>query len=139
MPTRFSTEAAIIELSDDDVHRVQSNLNVLKATMNMKGFKVSVRDDSRLAYNWAFGTVKAPVEEVIEEIAFIQWISKHTNYQQISEEGLRQIANEFKEKYPDISWTTIWTYVRRFGPDLFKYLVVENCKAGVPDLTTIVS
>ncbi len=136
---RFSTEAAILELNYDDAHRVQSNLNVLKATMNMEGYKVSVRDDSRLAYNWAFGTIKAPIEEVIEELAFIQWLSKHTNYQQASENGLRQIANSFKEKYPDINWTTIWTYVRQFGPDLFKYLVVEQCSAGVPDLTTVVS
>lgn len=136
---RFSIEAAILELNFDDAHRVQSNLNVLKATMNMKGYKVSVRDDSRLAYNWAFGTVKAPIEEVIEELAFIQWLSKHTNYQQSSETGLRDIANSFKEKYPDINWTTIWTHVRQFGPDLFKYLVVEKCSAGVPDLTTVVS
>ncbi|AEP15098.1 hypothetical protein EOVG_00161 [Emiliania huxleyi virus 88] len=133
---RFSIDQAILDLDWEVANRVQMNINALRSTMSLR-YNVGVRDDSRLAYNWAIGTVRAPIEEIMEELAFIQWLSSHTNYQQVCEDGLRSIANDIKFKYPDISWSKVWTIVRGIGPDLIKYTLVDKYSAGVPDLTKI--
>ena len=133
---RHSTERAILELDWNTASHVQANLTALHTTMLTK-YNVSVRDDSRLAYNWALGVINAPIDEIMEELAFIQWISSHTNYQIICEDGLRSIANAIHDIYPNISWSNIWTIVRSYGPDLIKYMVVEKFSSGIPDLCSV--
>ena len=134
---RFSIQNAMQELDYHTSQMVSNNLYALNCQMSLK-YNAQVRDDSRLSYNWARNLINAPMEEVMEELVFIQWLSSHTNYQTICEDGLRQLANTIHDNYPELSWSKIWALVRGVGPDLFKYVLVDKCSAGVPDLTKVI-
>ena len=115
------------------------NLTVLRTFLeenyDNEQTKVTLRDDSRLAYLWATGQIVAEVDEISEELAFIQTLSEKTSYQRVNERVLREISNALKSKHRRLSWNTVWSIVRKYGPDLVKYSVVlDEWPDGVPEL-----
>jgi len=134
--TPFSVNTALAMISDDTLRRTtQSIIYELNETMRAMGYKYGVRDDSRLAFNWASGTVSCNLVDITEELSFIQWLSDTTDYRVVSEKALRHIANGLKLMYTDVSWTDIWAILRIYGPDIVRYVVLEmQHPAGVPTL-----
>jgi hypothetical protein len=136
----FSISSALAAIEDDDYRRsTQSVIETLNETMRRMGYCYGVRDDSRLAFNWAYGTVYCDYVNVIEELCFMQWFSDTTSYQCTVEKALRKIANAVKDMYPDLSWADVWSIVKIYGPDIVRYVVLDAVHpTGVPALTGIV-
>jgi hypothetical protein len=133
----FSISCALAGIDDEEHRRsTASVIATLNDTMRMMGYSYGVRDDSRLAFNWAYGSVVASLVDVTEELGFMQWFSDNTSYQCTVEMALRKIANEVKDRYPDLSWVDVWSIVRVYGPDVVRYAVLDAAHpAGVPELT----
>lgn len=92
-----------------------------------------VRDDSRLAFHACTGSIQRPVEEIIAEMATMQWISENTDYQAFCEVSLRKMADRAKATYGIRNWKPVWEVVRYYGPDLVKLHMVKEI-GEVPEL-----
>jgi len=134
----FSIECALGAIANEDIRcSTRSVIQALNETMSKMGYTYGVRDDSRLAFNWAFGTVVADLYDITEELSFVQWLSDYTSYQPTMKVVLRSIANELKMMYPVLEWAHIWSIVRLYGPELVKYVVIEfESPWGVPLLSS---
>ena len=135
----FSISSALAAIGDDTHrHSTRATIEQLNATMAAMGYNHGVREDSRLAFNWAYGTFSADLVDITEELGFVQWLSEATTYQATAEKELRRIANDIKRAYPDLSWTDVWSIVRMYGPDIVRFAVLEHEQpAGVPALTCL--
>lgn len=133
----FSISCALAAINDDELRcGTRNTIDKLNETMRMMGYQYGVREDSRLAFNWAHGTVKADLIDITEELGFVQWVSDATSYQTTIEKALRKIANEMKGSYPELSWAEIWSVVRVYGPDIVRYVVLDTeHPTGTPALT----
>ena len=132
----FSISSALGAISNDDIRQsTRATIQTLNEFMIRMGYGYGVRDDSRLAFNWAYGSFKADLFDVTEELSFVQWLSDSTSYQTTTKVVLRDIANEMKRTYPNLEWSEIWSIVRVYGPDMVKYIVLEaEHPSGVPQL-----
>lgn len=134
----FSISCALAAIDNEDLRcSTRATIEKLSDTMRMMGYGYGVREDSRLAFNWAYGTVSCDLIDVTEELSFIQWLSETTIYQVAVEKELRKIANAIKGDYPELSWVDVWSVVRVYGPDIVRYAVLDMAHpTGVPALTS---
>jgi len=112
------------------------NLTTLASFLDANyGNDIVVRDDSKLSYNWAMGDIAADIADIAEEIAFIQLLSRTTDYHHQNEIVLRLLANGIKKKHPRLSWNTTWKIVKKYGPDLVKFTTVYDKWGHIPQLS----
>ena len=117
----FSISTAIAAIPDEALRsNTRAILNKLNDTMFSLGYGYGVRDDSRLAFNWAVGSVPGVLVDLTEELCFIQWLSDNSNYHVVCEKALRIMANELKALYCELSWSEVWSIVRIYGPDMVR-------------------
>ena len=137
----FSIECALNAIDNEDIRcSTRSVIQALNDTMSKMGYTYGVRDDSRLAFNWAYGTAVADLYDITEELSFVQWLSDNTCYQPTMKVVLRSIANELKMMYPVLEWPQVWSLVRLYCPELVKYVVIEcESPCGVPLLSSNVT
>lgn len=136
----FSISSALAAIDHEELRRsTRAVIDELNGTMIRMGYGYGVRDDSRLAFNWACGTVSGSLIDITEELGFMQWFCDTTSYQSVLEKELRKIANALKVGYPDLSWVDVWSIVRVYGPDVVRYVVLDAAHpTGVPALTGLV-
>ncbi len=135
MPFSIKTELERLDLFTKK--KVVENLDALHACSELGYRSVEIRDDSRLAFNWALGAVRAPVCEILEEMSFIQFLSYQTNYHQFLQEFMKKAATCIRETTsPKLDWTTTWHIVRSFAPDLCKYEFLEKLDGGIPEFSS---
>lgn len=133
----FSIYTELERLDPTTKKKVVENLDALYACSELGYRSVEIRDDSRLAFNWATGAVRAPVCQILEEMSFIQFLSDQTNYQQFLQEFMKKAAAFIRDTTsPKLDWTTTWHIVRSFAPDLCKYEFVEKINGGIPEFSS---
>jgi hypothetical protein len=112
--------------------QIQRRLDHLDALMRrMTCYRL--RDDSKLAFLVASGEKAISDEDLVKEMAVIQWISQHTAYQPVLEITMRKLANRIKREYKIGDWKVIWKIVRELTPDIVKYYMVAQHQT-IPDL-----
>jgi hypothetical protein len=129
---RFSCAAAVAALDAPARDRATERLRALGDGM-WRVYSRSLRDDSRLAYLHASEQIDAPPEEVMADMAFVQWLSEATDYQAICEATLPLIAARAKSVHKLRDWAAVWRITREYGPELLKYHLVHQM-GGVPNL-----
>lgn len=132
----FSIQEALIRIDNEELREnTRVSLEMLNDCMYQMGYGCGVRDDSRLAFNWASCSIRADLHDITEELGFMQWLSDNTSYQATMQETLRNMANALKAEHPDLNWGEVWSIVRSFGPDMIRYIIIEYEHAsGVPEL-----
>lgn len=128
-------EQAIAQLAPGDAATVKARLGALDLAMH-RAVGHNVRDDSRLAFLWCSGRLEGSAwtqESVIHEMACMQWLCATTTYVPLLQPTLRQIADALKEKFGVSDWTTVWSLVSEYGPDLVKYHSMHPSGLQMPD------
>jgi len=131
---RFSSAAALQNMSDAEMADFSRNMKMLEVKIS-KNTPYKVRDDSKLAH--AFCANKLPsfwtADNVVHEMASIQWISETTDYVSISQPALRELAKMLKDQYGVRNWKRVWQIVSEYGPDLLKYKCMYDSGLQIPD------
>lgn len=130
----FSAEAEALRLSPSEAAAVRERLAELARYLEEKSYKAVLRDDSRLAFNWATGQVIAEKAEIAEEMSVAQFLHDATTYHSECETGMRAFAEEAKRTHPKLSWKEVWDVVRVYGADIVKYDVVGRLEDGLPEM-----
>lgn len=128
---RFSLEAQLAKLDAPERQAAEAKLHALRSELVAR-HGVDVRDDSRLAYQHATDATDLRLEDICEELALIQWLSRETDYQRMCEPFLRTLAERMREQY-NLDWRAVWKVVRVYGPDILKYEYIQQM-GGVPAL-----
>ena len=134
----FSIQAELAKLETGNKMTTEVNLVYLRQTARDLGYEnFEVRDDSKLAYEWASYRLTESAEDVAHEMAFIQFLHAETGYGDETQTSLRRLADEIKRgKGRRLSWSEVWRTVRTYGPDLIKFNVIAR-RGGVPQLATL--
>ena len=132
---KFSTSNELLNMDDIRAGEIRSKLNSMDDLMKqMTCYRI--RDDSKLAFLVATGEVPMSMHDVVQEMAFIQWMSENTHYHRLLEITMKLVANRIKVEHDIHNWNTVWKIVREFVPDIVKYHVI-NQKNGVPCLKKV--
>ena len=111
---KFSTEVALREL--DGAKQAEARERLLEIEGALEEFpNCSLRDDSRLAFQYATNTGDAaemPFEDVVREIVSVQFLFNESCYNQLCQQDMKQVAAHYHERYPHVSWRQLWTIVR---------------------------
>ena len=94
------------------------------------------RHDSVLSMLYAQGNVPDElknVKVVAKELKIVDHIYKHTNYSNIIEDVMREIAHHIHFKYR-IEWDTTWDIVRFYVPDMLKLYSVKKYGIKINDI-----
>lgn len=129
---RFSCQAELLRLDPAVRENVEVGLERLRVRF-LNEYGRTLRDDSRLAFNACCGQLPTTEDEVLAEMATIQWLSESTPYQPLCELVLRKIANRAHERYGIKDWKALWEVVRAHGPELLKLHLIERA-GGIPEL-----
>lgn len=113
-------------------HMKDLNENQLKkieiVRENQKKLGMTPRNDSILTYNFAIGDVPDYLNDpdrVAEELVMVNYIHEKTNYANIIEDVMREIANHIHFKYK-LDWNSTWDIVRFYVPDMLKLYCVKK-------------
>ena len=132
----FSSAAEALRLSPFEADTARKRLADLAFFLNEKTYNAVLRDDSRLAFNWATGHVVADMSEIAEEMSVIQFLHDHTNYHSECEKKMKEMAEVAKRSHPALSWKEVWDVVRVYGADIVKYETVSKLEHGLPEMVT---
>jgi hypothetical protein len=83
----------------------------------MKGMEP--RNDSRLTFNYAISGDEELPSTIANELVIVDKIYKTTQYGNLIEEVLRQIAAFVKKRYR-LTWDDAWDITRFYGPTMLK-------------------
>lgn len=122
---QFSLRGKIEECGKDEQYLLHEKLKLLENDFNLH-YSLSVRNDSRLAYMYVKGDTRLSRKDVLEEMATIQWICSNTRYVEICEAVMQEIAIGMKKRYRLRNWSTVWTVVREYAPDIIKYSILHD-------------
>ena len=116
MPKRpFSVEENLQQLVGEAHADACRRLEDLRLMLNGR----PLRDDSRLAFEYAVGNIDRPIHDVAQEILLVDDIFNKTAYGKTVEGLLKDVAARIQND-KNISWKQTWSIVRRFGPTVFK-------------------
>ena len=90
----------------------------------------SVRDDSRLAYQYMCNGGDASL--VAHELLCVNFLYKNTNYDAHCQTGLKQIADLAHQTYPNLPWNVIWSVVREYGVPAMKCFALAEAQTFPP-------
>lgn len=62
---------------------------------------------------------------VAKELVHVDFIYKNSNYSQIIEDVMREIAYHFKFKY-NLDWNTTWEMTRFYVPEMLKMYCIRK-------------
>ncbi len=116
MPFSLTTELSKLSPEKKKVaqQRIQ-NVHDIQRTMGMEP-----RDDSKLTYNYAISDEEdVSPSTIANELVIVDNLYKNTEYPNIIEEVLREIANFVKNKYR-LTWNEAWDVTRFYGPTMLK-------------------
>lgn len=132
----FSIEKEISKLDSPVAALVNNQLEELETFAQENKYENFVlRDDSKLAFMFANGSIVCSPRDIVEEMSVMQYLSSNTNYQDVCESALRKIANAIKAKYRNaLAWGDVWRIVRLYGPSAIKYAAVSKLHAGLPEM-----
>lgn len=94
----------------------------------------TLRDDSKLIWNYCLNKIQWKPESVIDELIGIHHLYQNTNYSTNLEIGLPIVANFLKNKY-NTHWDVLWQYVREWGSEAIKIETMKrnNIQFGQPE------
>ena len=106
---------------------------LLEALLRRNGMEL--RDDSRLAHN--FIVHDGDVALTAHELLCTNFLFARTNYDQLCQTGLRQLAEEMRRQY-GLPWKQTWSYVREYGVPALKFYALAEAGEAMPffDVTT---
>ena len=113
------------KLSTLNEHQLQKIEDVRK---EQKKYGMQFRNDSILTYNFAIGNVPDYLSDsktIAHELFIVDLIFQKTNYGDIIEDVMREIAYTFKFKYR-LPWNVTWEMVRFYIPDMLKMYCVRK-------------
>ena len=131
----FSIKQTLDGLSETRRSEINRNIQLLKDNMKYENYKYTVRDDSKLVYNYCSGQSGFSERDVMEEACIIQWISENSNYQQYTEQLIRSVAEGLKIKYNIKDWSLMYRIVRAYIPDIVKQDIVHM--KGLPEMKKV--
>lgn len=132
---RFSISEQIKLLDNAAANKVRRRLAALDARLRACS-PFQLRDDSRLAMIAATGG--APPfwtdDVVVHEMCAAQWIWCKTEYAQLIQKVMREVANGIRARYNIKDWSVIWRIVTAYVPDIVRYLCIQRTPYGqIPD------
>lgn len=92
------------------------------------------RNDSLLSFNYAIENVPDFMNDaktVAKELFIVDFIFKNTNYADIIEDVMREVASHVKFKYR-VSWNTAWDITRFYVPDMLKMYCLRKSNLELP-------
>lgn len=110
---KFLASKLLEELSNEEREEYDERIAMLTAKLGH-----APRDDSKLAYMFGTGAESRDVETVAHEIHFTEALYNQTQYPDVIESRLRQIAEKVHGN--DISWKTSWRLTKRYGTAILK-------------------
>ena len=128
---KFSIDESKKILDTCTLDTFNENYEKLSTIASTKNF--TLRDDSKLIWNYCLNKIQWNPESVIDELVGIDYLYKNTNYSTNLEIGLPIIANFFKNKY-NTHWDVLWQYVREWGSEAIKIETMRrnNIQFGQP-------
>lgn len=132
---RFSISEQIKLLDDETANKVRERLAALDARLRAWS-PFQLRDDSRLAMIAATGG--APPfwtdDVIVHEMCVAQWIWCETEYAQLIQKVMREVANGIRARYNIKDWSVIWRIVTAHVPDIVRYMCIRRTLYGqIPD------
>ena len=118
--TKYEDNKERILENIQDVHNEQLTLNMLP------------RNDSKLTFMYATNKLSMTAREVAHELMCVDYIFQNTNYQQIIEETMREVAGYIKKTYK-ISWDLTWALIRRYLPTALKMYCIRTYHITLPE------
>jgi hypothetical protein len=112
---KFSLEASLAALPADERAAAGALREALLSSVREFGPQYTVRDDSRLAYDYLRGDGDAAtmsLEQLTAELIVAQYLHASTGYRQLWSEDMKTIAKVYKQRFPNISWARLWTILR---------------------------
>lgn len=91
-------------------------------------FGMTPRPDSLLTYNYSIGNVPDfldNAETVGKELVSVDYIFKNTEYSDIIEDVMREVATHLKQRYR-LDWNTTWEMTRFYVPEMLKLYCVKK-------------
>ena len=128
----FSIKQNLDGLPETRRTEINRNIELLKANMKYENYKYTVRDDSKLVFNYCSGQSDLTERDVMEEVCIIQWISENSNYQENTEKLIRSVVESLKIKYNIKDWSLMYRIVRSYIPDIVKHDIVHM--KGLPEM-----
>ena len=125
---RFNLGEHMKNLNENQLKKIQIVQN------EQKKFGMMPRNDSILTYNYAIGEIPDYLndpEKVAQELIIVNHIHEHTNYANIIEDVMREIANHIHFKYK-LDWNTTWEIVKFYIPDMLKLYCVKKYDLNFP-------
>lgn len=128
----FSIETAIVQLGEDEQLETRQKLLELTTAIEAAAPGFTVRDDSRLAWQYATHTGDAQTmtrAQVVSEIVVIQHLYGRTSYNELLQKDMKEVAAAFKVQYPHIKWRDLWHIVREHMIPIIKLEAVARASA----------
>jgi len=126
----FTINEHFEQMTEDQKHR----LNTVKSKQLEYG--MTPRADSILTYNYAMGNVPKYLDDpciIAKELVIVDYIYKNTNYADIVEDVMREIAG-FVKSYYKLDWNTTWEIVRFYVPDMLKFYCMRKNDIKLPNM-----
>lgn len=103
------------ELSETEASVAHERMGQLRDELAKFGPEFQVRDDSRLAFDYARDRGDAatmPLPRVASEIACTQYLYDNTDYRALWEHDMPILAEHIRATYPRVSWRRTWQLIR---------------------------
>tara|TARA_B100000475_G_C15029823_1_gene327531 strand:- start:69 stop:458 length:390 start_codon:yes stop_codon:yes gene_type:complete len=126
----FNINEHIAQMTDEQKER----LNAVKQKQLELG--MNPRSDSILAYNYAIEKVPKYLDDsniIAKELVIVDYIYKNTDYSEIIEDVMREVAG-FVKHYYKLDWNTTWEIVRFYVPDMLKLYCIKKHNIKIPDM-----
>tara|TARA_B100000787_G_C16197409_1_gene301969 strand:+ start:4291 stop:4722 length:432 start_codon:yes stop_codon:yes gene_type:complete len=133
--THFSCEQNLLKLSEPEQAKARAKMKQLSMSLDIHEYKYGIRDDSKLAFNYCTGDLNWTEVDVMEELCLIQWLSENTDYHNVCETLIREVAAHCKAKYKIRDWSLLYRIVRSYVPDILKQHLVSE--SGLPELRKV--
>lgn len=124
----FNLDEHMQNLNEDQVEKIKT----IQRTQRELG--MTPRNDSILTYNFALGNVPDFMNDsnvIAQELVIVNHIHTTTNYSQIIESVMREIAQHVHFKYK-LDWNTTWDIVKFYVPDMLKLYCVRTQNITFP-------
>lgn len=126
----FNINEHIEQMTEEQKER----LNAVKNKQIELG--MTPRSDSILAYNYSMGNVPQYLNDpqtVAKELVIVDRIYQNSNYSDIIEDVMREVAG-FVKFYYKIDWNTTWDIVRYYVPDMLKLYCIRKSQIDFSDI-----
>ena len=103
------------ELPGAEASAARERMGALRDELARFGSAYHVRDDSRLAFDYACDRGDAaamPLPRVASEIACTQYLYDNTDYRELWERDMPILAAHIRATYPRVSWRRTWQLIR---------------------------